>query len=204
MSNKSLKVAAVTGILAIAAVAAYWYWSPYLAVRQMQTAAQERDADAFNERVDYPKLRESFKGQFSALMAEQLGQTAASDSPIAALGAMLGMALADRMIDALVRPETMMRAMQNGQLSPGEKQPSNVPPSAADAVAQGAPNDATSPKKDKPRWAYERKSTNRLVAYAIDPEKPELDNSQRLGVVFQRNGFADWKLTEVRLPASPK
>lgn len=204
MSTKSLKIAAVTGILVVAAIAAYWYWSPYLAVRQMQTAAQERDAEAFNERVDYPKLRESFKSQFSALMADQLGQTAASDTPFAALGAMLGMALADRMIDALVRPETMMRAMQNGHLSPSGKQPSTASPSEADVGAQGAPNDATSPKKDKPKWAYERKSTNSLVAYAINPAKPELDNSQRLGVVFQRNGFADWKLTEVRLPASPK
>jgi len=202
MSTKSSKVAVVTGILVIAAIAAYWYWSPYLAVRQLQTAAQARDADAFNERVDYPKLRESFKSQFSALMTDKIGETANSGNGFAALGTMLGMALADRMIDALVRPETMMRAIQNGQLTAGGRQSSDASHQVTDIP--GAPNEGASTKKDEPKWAYERKSADKLVAYAVDPDKPDLSNSQRLGVVFQRNGFADWKLTEVRLPASPK
>jgi len=55
MFSKAIKVAAVTGILAIAVIAGYWHWSPYLAPRLMQTAAQDKDADAFNERVHYAK-----------------------------------------------------------------------------------------------------------------------------------------------------
>ena len=200
MNSKTIKIAVVSGILAIAA---YWYWSPYLAVRQMQSAAQDSDADAFNERVDYPKLRESFKGQFSAMMVDKLGETESSENGFAAFGAMLGMAMVDRMVDALVRPETMMRAMQNGQLSTNGKPPSGGA-TASPGDSQDTPTSAGAPEKDTPKWAYERKGMNKLIAYAIDPGAPEEVNSDRFGVVFQRNGFADWKLTEVRLPALNK
>jgi len=53
-------------------VGAYWYWSPFLAMHQLRTAAREGDTDSFNDRVNYPRLRESLKGQFSAMMAEKL------------------------------------------------------------------------------------------------------------------------------------
>ena len=200
MNSKTIKIAVVSGILAIAA---YWYWSPFLAVRQMQSAAQDRDADAFNEHVDYPKLRESFKGQFSAMMADKLGETQSSENAFAAFGAMLGMAMVDRMVDALVQPETMMRAMQNGQLSTNGK-PTSGGASASPSVSPETQTSAGAPEKDKLKWDYERKGTNKLIAYAIDPGEPEEANSDRLGIVFQRNGFADWKLTEVRLPALNK
>lgn len=195
MASKTIKAAAV---IAIVAIAGYWYWSPFLAVRQLQAAAQKRDADAFNERVDYPKLRESLKGQFSAMMAEQMAVTRDSSNPFAALGTMLGLAVANQFVDAMVRPETVMRAMQDGQLSPKTKQPSGAPssekPEAAKAESQ----------EDKPKWSYERKNVDKLIAYATDSKKPDVPNQQKFGMVFERNGFANWKLTEFRLPAMNK
>ena len=65
--------------LAAAAWSSCWpsrptrYWSPILALRSLQTAAQDGDAEAFNEHVDYPRLRDSVKGQFSATLAQKLG-----------------------------------------------------------------------------------------------------------------------------------
>jgi len=41
-----------------------------------------------------------------------------------------------------------------------------------------------------------------MTAYAIDPARPDAPNDERLGLVFERSGFADWKLTDIRLPAS--
>jgi hypothetical protein len=205
MSSITTKAVVSAGALVVAAIAGYWYWSPYLAIRQMQTAANENDADAFNKRVDYSKLRESLKGQFSAMLTEQLGTAQGSGNDFAkagtAFGTMLGLAMVNTMVDALVRPETVMRAMHKGQMSP-----KGVPPtegSTSPAVNQGAPA-ATTPNDEKPGWSYERKGADKLIAYANDPSKPEATAADKFGVVLQRTGFADWKLTEIRLPTLAK
>ena len=194
MTPKIIKTAAVVTVVAIAG---YWYWSPFLAIRQMQSAAQAKDADAFNERVDYPKLRESLKGQLSAVMGEQMTKTQDAGNPFAALGSMLGLAMVDRFVDAMVRPETVMRAMQDGQMSPVAVKPSDAPAPTSSNPDSQAPAEA---REDKPKWTYERKGVDKLIAYATDPQKPGAQNSEKLGVVFERSGFANWKLTEVRLP----
>lgn len=41
-----------------------------------------------------------------------------------------------------------------------------------------------------------------MTAYAVDPERPDVPNSERLGLVFERSGFVDWKLTDLRIPAA--
>lgn len=197
MASKAIKAVAIASVVAIAG---YWYWSPFLTVRQLQSAAQKKDADAFNQHVDYPKLRKSLKGQFSAMFADKLGKPADSDNEFAkagaALGTMIGMAVVNPFVDAMVQPEAIMRAMQDGQLSPEIALPAQ---SAGKQDKQ-----SSEPKEDKLKWAYERKGVNKLVAYAMDPKKPDEKNQEKLALVFQRNGFANWKLTEVRLPALNK
>lgn len=175
---KSKFIAGVT-VLAIA-VGGYWYYSPHIAMKAMQSAAQKQDADAFNERVDYPKLRESFKGQMSALMAEKVGDT----SGAGALGAMLGLAMVNQFVDALVRPEVVMRAMQSGRFQSG-----------SGANKGTAESGAPSKKVD---WRIKRKGVDRVIAYASEPGQPA--DAQATGLVFERQGFSDWKLTEIRLP----
>ena len=157
----------------------------------MKAAAEAHDADTLNEHVDYAKLRESFKGQLAAMMAEKLGSTSRSGSDAekagAALGSMLGMAMVDRLVDTMVRPEMVMKALQGAEVSP---KPSAGPSAAADAGGQ--------PKKPDVKWSYDRKSTDKLIAYAEDSSKPD---DKKVGFVFERSGFADWKLTEIRLPS---
>ena len=176
MKTKPLLAAIV---VATASVGGYWYYSPYLVLKSMREAAQRKDADAFNERVDYPKVRENLKGQMSAMMAEKAG---GSENGFAAFGAMLGMALANQMVEALVRPEVVMRAMQSGEMKQ-KSAPTN--------------QNAQTESGQKPvEWALERKNLNKVIAYRQEPGK---QTDKDVGMVFERNGFADWKLTEIRL-----
>lgn len=178
MNAKAVK----TGLIAAAfALGAYWYYSPYLAMSSMQTAAQNNDADTVNEHVDYPKLRESLKGQMSAMMTERLGK--ASSTGAEALGAALGMAMVHQFVEAFVRPEAVMQAMKSGKLDP--------------KASEGSP--AREGNAKKPDWTVERKGADKVIAYARDPEAA--DSSRAVGLVFERYGFAKWKLTEIRMPA---
>jgi len=190
MSTRT-RLATMAGALLIAATGAYWYWSPYLAMNSMQSATEKQDTDAFNQYVDYPKLRESLKGQFSAMMTRELGTRPASGSDMenagAALGTMLGLAFADRFIDAMVRPEVVMQAMAEGKLQN---------PARRVQTDTGAP---ASQDRDDIKWSVERKGVDRVVARGT---QGHVSLEETPGFVFDRSGFASWKLTEIRLPAS--
>ncbi len=147
----------------------------------MQAAAQAQDADAFNDYVDYPKVRESLKGQMAALMADKLGGSEQGGAQ--SIGAALGMAMVGPMVDAFVRPEMVMKAMQDGKFQPR---------------LGSAKTDEGTKSSTEVKWDIQRKGANKIIAYGQDAEAA----SNGPGFVFQRDGFVGWKLTEVRLPAS--
>jgi hypothetical protein len=174
----------IGGLLALSlSIGAHWYYSPYIAMNGMVSAAKSRDADKFNEYVDYPSLRESFKGQFSAKMAEVMGKQ--SSNPFGAFGAMLGMTLINQMVDALVRPELVMKMMEEGKTQQPNK-----------SASEKQSGDASETKA--PKWEFDRKGTDLLLATPIQ----EGSSDSQPVFVFRRAGYANWKLTEVRLPAT--
>lgn len=183
MSNTT-KAAIAAIALAVSGVGAYWYYLPYIAMKQMRTAAEQRDADSFNDHVDYSKVRESLKGQLAAMMAEKLGSEGGASGGFEGLGAALGLALINPMIDAMVRPEMVMRSMQEGKFKP-------LPSAAGNSTGTAEP-------AKEPKWEFDRVGANKLIAYAVDPDGKA---GTQVGAVFERSGFADWKLTELRLPA---
>lgn len=268
MNTLQKRVLAAACAVAVLGVAGYWYWSPYLVMRQMRNAAANVDADSFNDHVDYPKLRESLKGQLSARIA---GELESQSNPGSAFGTMLGLALVDKLVDAVVRPEMIMRAMEDGNFQLQGRQRDagignirrtaaqtdintlsqavklykldhGVYPSTqqglqvlADPAARpdgngsyierlpkdpwGHPYNYASPGKDgvgfeisyspppgeegvpKTReltWRIERKGINKILVHADTKDGASAKAGPLL--VMRREGFADWKLTEIRLP----
>jgi hypothetical protein len=186
MKNRIGKLALAAIFLAVLGVAVYWYWSPFLALRSMQAAARAHDAQAFNEHVDYAKLRDSLKLQLAAAMDEKLATSLDAHHPLATLGKLMGGAMVDKLVDAMVRPETVMRGMQSGQFGPRE-------PVAAAGLG-GTPA-ASGPEEARPQWDWVRTGSDKLVAYQTNDS-----GGKRVEIVFERSGFANWKLTDVRLP----
>jgi len=193
-----IKAAAAGLLIAVAAATGgYWYYSPVLSMKSMQSALEKRDADTFNQYVDYERLRESFKGQMSAMMAEQMGTRGSSGtSGAGALGAMLGLAMVNQMVDAFIRPEVVMRLMQSGEMDSAGRdgRPKQSSGSSGPSGSKGTPDSG-----DDIRWEIERKGFNRVIAYRM--ESGETDTARALGVVFERYGFSQWKVTELRMPA---
>lgn len=176
-------------LLAAAGVTGYWHYSPYITLNAMRAAAEAKDFQAFNERVDYPKVRESVKSQLATKLAGQMRSDAdegQSSKSFKALGAAFAMALANPLVDAVVRPEFVMATLTKGEIEV-------VPGEVKEAVGVAGPNTA----KPKPKWAFDRQGPNKLLVYAKDPENPK---DMKAGLLFERSGFADWKLTGLSLP----
>lgn len=176
-----IKIAIGSMILLLAGLAGYWHYSPYLVMSSMRSAAEQRDAQAFNAHVDYPRLRESIKSQMNEVMAAPIADAPAGNTGFAAMGAALARAIINPMIDMMVSPEFMMTAMKKGDLGVSGAQP--------DTGAQAELD-------KKVEWTIQRDGVNRVVATPITDTKPQ---DKQPSVVFERSGFATWKLVSVHL-----
>ena len=155
-----------------------WYLaSPYIALHQMRTAAENRDAEALSEHIDFPALKEDLKASFSAKMMAEAAK-AQSDEPFAAAGSALAMAMIGPMIDAMVTPQAVAMMMK------GEK-PSPTNMAEQSSEPQREPNVSASYKG--------------LNTFAVTVSEPE-DQTSSFKLIFKRHGFFNWKLTSAELP----
>ncbi|MFC5549505.1 DUF2939 domain-containing protein [Massilia aerilata] len=179
MNTLQKRILAVLAILVAAGVAAYWYWSPWLAMRELRDAAVAADAARFNEHVDFPRVRASLKSQFSARMQRDPADAGNN------LGSLLAGVLVDKLIDTAVRPETIMFAMREGKFKIGNGHGS-------------APEDGQDTgEARKTVWRTERQGLNTILFHG---EREGGARGDAMALVMQRQGFADWKLTDIRLP----
>ncbi len=174
MSSRSSGGIKFAVAVALVGVAAYWYWSPVLALGQLKSAAKAMDGESFNAYVDYPRLRESMKDE---VMTKVAG-VSPSDKSTGAAG-LLGQVFVSGMIEALVRPEMVMRMMKEGAVQPEAEQ-------------------AAAKDDSKTDWSSQREGLNTFVAYVGDEGEPQ---EKRLGLVMERSGFASWRLVGMRMPA---
>jgi hypothetical protein len=162
--------------LVLCAAVVYLYFTPYLAVRKMQAAAESGDSRTLERMVDFPALRTSLKDEVRTAAARQV--TGERRSRAAAVGgAVVGMvagAVTDPVVNAVVTPTGVGLLLQGRR--PGE-----------------------SPAEEG-RWRKEVRisrgyeGTNRFVVRYLDRQSGE----ERLTLVLRREGL-DWRLTGVRL-----
>jgi hypothetical protein len=195
-------------VIVVAAVLGYGYASPYVALDRLKRAADARDVATVNEYVDYPALRDSLKLQVTGLLTRRLGH---SGNPLAAIGAMIGVALIGPLVDAYATPDGVA-ALLNGMPprgEPGERPP--PPPTAstdhaanpaapAQPTAPGsnasnasdAPNGTTPPQPPQTTAGY-RSVNEFVVSYQHGV------GDTRYSAIFTRQGLFSWKLSAVDL-----
>jgi hypothetical protein len=154
-----------------------FYASPYLTLYQMYQAVEHRDAQAISSSVDFPALRASVKENLQSVV---LKETAKQNNPILNLiGAALGSALADPVLDRMVTPEGVMALLEGQRLQAG----------ANDG------EQSLSQKVEKVDVNARYESFNQFVVGV----KPKGEDVPPVDVVLSREGLG-WKITGVRLP----
>ena len=177
MKARTIAIAALLAVMLGAA--GWWFGSPWWTLRQVQRAADARDAAALSAYVDYPALRTDVKQQAQ----RTISQAAATDDPLIALGAAVAGVLVDPAVEALVTPDGV--AAMFAQAPVAETPVEKAPP------ARGAPFGL--PKLD--------------LGHAPKIERIGLDQfrvADRAGrgtARFVRHGLG-WRLAGIRLAVS--
>lgn len=171
--KKSVVIAIVK--IVIFGVVGIYFGSPYLAARNLQNAAIEADADELEASVDFPAVRESLKSQLNvAMMTEMQNDPEMKDNPFAGLGAMLVPAMVDKMIDAYVTSDGLAAMVR------GQKPNKNSKPVSNEKI------EFNSSYVSLDRFKVTMRNT------ALNEDGPSL--------LFDREGFASWKLVKIELP----
>lgn len=171
-----MKKIALAAAVAAIALAASVYASPYYALHQMKTAIAERNVDALASHVDFPALRESIKSQLEKTMGDSIQVATASDNPFAAMGQAMVTTMLGKMVDAMVSPEGVAAMVSKS--------------------AVGADADQNTPA------AGAQEKTDYSVAYAGWDKfvvRAKADGDEKGGLVLQRHGLWDWKLSAIEL-----
>ena len=168
---------AAASVLLIAIGVGWYVESPSWTLKQMASAAQDRNADKLSAYVDYPKLRETTKSQLKAAAAAKM--TSGTANGWEALGMMVGMSMIDNMIDGMFTPEgvaAMFAAAKNtpNASKPRPKRPFDIDASKAEIVRDGFD-----------RFRLHEKG------------KPGQDGD----LVFERHGLS-WKLAQIKVPVN--
>jgi hypothetical protein len=192
-------------VIVVIAALGFAYATPYIALNNLKRAADARDAQTVNQYVDFPALRESLKEQVAGLLTRRLGAHS-NGNPLAAIGAMIGVALIGPLVDAYATPDGVA-ALLNGMPprgDPGERPPAppaanNPPDAAATAPAPAAPangnaaNVNSAPPQPPQTTAGYRGLNEFVVAYQHGA------GDARYSAIFRREGVFTWKLAAVNL-----
>lgn len=169
-------------LLAVLFAGVWMYFTPWLALKKIQAAAERGDAETLNEMVDFPAFRESVKQNVRSAVSREIEGVGGEKNPLAALGGMLAGALASPMVDAFVTPEGIA-ALTSGS-RPGKD---------GDGAEKDGKGDGIDVDVDVKR---EYETLDRFVVHFVDQE----NGNERVALVMRREGLAGWKLVGVRLP----
>ncbi|WP_417069815.1 DUF2939 domain-containing protein [Niveibacterium terrae] len=173
MSGKiKISIAALFVVLGVG-----FFFTPYLAVNSLRSAAEARDAEKLASHVDFPALKESLKATFNARLAAEVAKGKQGNA-FSALGAAMAAAFINPMIDALVTPESLAMMMKGAKPQSGK---------------DGVPSKESDPGADI-SMSYE--SFNRFVVAV----KARGEAEEPVVFVFNRDGIIFWKLSAIRLP----
>lgn len=175
-------------IAALMAVGAYAA-SPLLAVRGLQTAARDGDADKLQRLVDFPAVRESLKGQLNALIIESMrSDPELRDNPFAGFAAVLAPAIVNQAVDGYVTPDGLARMLQAKPPEPTMLSTAEAPPPPGEAGVRAG--------KAVIKHGYRGLDTYTVTSTGAD--KP----GAQFNFVLHRQGLFGWKLARIELPKS--
>ncbi|CAG4903485.1 DUF2939 domain-containing protein [Paraburkholderia saeva] len=205
-NRRSFRAFLIT-IIVIVGVAAlgYGYASAYVALDRLKRAADARDAETVNEYVDFPALRESLKQQVTGLLARRL-DAQHNGNPLAAIGAMIGVALIGPLVDAYATPDGVA-ALLNGMPprgEPGERPPepaaggtAEAPPAGTATAPAAAAGSAASARQTPPQPPQTTAAYRGINEFVVTYQHGVGDT--RYSAILRRDGLFSWKLSAVDL-----
>jgi hypothetical protein len=162
--------------LVLFAVIGWLYFTPYMALNELQAAAEAGDADALNEMVDFPALRTSIKTEVQGAISRGIQK---DGGVFAAAAAAVTGVIVEPVVNAAVTPQGISLMMK------GER----------------PTDDEAADRKDDDSWRESTKIGRRYEAsdrFVVE-YRDRRSGDERISLVMQRDGLR-WRLSGIRFP----
>ena len=153
-----------------------------MAFAALKDAAKSGDRDRLEQVVDFPAVRENLKSDLSARIVKAASTDSSGNEFAAGLAALLGPAVIDRMVDAMVTPDGLAELLRRGTI----KFPNHAGEAAID---DKKPLQVTSGYRTLDRF--------RVVLTRGD----DLERSG-FALTMERRGLFSWRLIRIDVPES--
>ena len=175
------RVSALSLFVVVASTAAAFLAAPYLCFAQMKSAMRDRNPGMLANYVDFPAVRDSLRTQFGERLMAEAGK-GGGGGPFAAVGAALGAAVMNPLIDGLVTPDALALMVRGSECRQREGRSSDWP-----AVADlGCGPMASASYEDMGHF---------VITFADRGGR-----ARPAAFVMTREGVFTWRVTAIRLP----
>jgi hypothetical protein len=184
MKAKLKKIGIAATIAVVIVGAGYYLASPYLAIQSIRRNFLEKNVDQLTKYIDYPALRENIKPQMGTIVLEYMKNDPSLDgNPFANLADFFVGPMVNSMVDEYVSPSGLEIFIDIEIPDANENQETQN-----SIVAQGSFEKAL----DEISMGYN--DLNNFQATLTT------DDDREFHLLFNREGFATWKLKSVILP----
>lgn len=207
-ARKPLATSIAVGVaLIVLVLAVLAYASPYLVLSRLRDAVQAHNADMINRYVDYPALRVSLKQQVTQMLSQRV-DSEKLQHPLAALGALVGMAFVSPLVDAYATPDGVAALLEG---MPPRGEPGEAPPSVANEPSEQAPQPQATPSQppasasaapnaQQAQQAQQAKASagyRDMDTFAVTYTRSAAGSPY--SVIFHRRGWFSWQIDAVEL-----
>ncbi|MFK7896362.1 MAG: DUF2939 domain-containing protein [Myxococcota bacterium] len=184
----------IVGIVVVACLAAAYFWfSPVVALSGFRTAIEEEDAAGLEDRVDFPAVRTSLKAEFNAQILAGSPKGVA-ENPLGAFAIGLASKVVDGIVDASVTPAGL------AQLARGHSKTPSTAGGRHEGRGRRGETSSTTEEEQGELFADARMDRETLSRFSVWVPN---DDDEELRFVFRRRGIS-WWLTAIELPRDPE
>ena len=188
------KIFGYSAIAASVFTGCYAFASPWLALRDLTLAFEDKDTRKIEKLVDFSELREDIKVTAKAAMMKSAA-IELEGNPFAAMGIMMANAIVDPIIDQVISPAGLQLFFSAGEMSGGtDGLPENIDALARDLIPSSDGGETSRGIEVKTEYIG-------ITEFEVQVRNEEMFN-ESVSFYMRREGLGDWKVDGIRIPES--
>lgn len=165
--------------------AGFYAASPYVALHQIQNAAEQKDFQTLGSYINFPKVQDSIKTQLKAELDSEINHTT-EQNEFAMLGTMFAATLVDGLVEKIVTPQGLENLM-SGQDVLQQLQMKKIQ----------EPTEQSASDTDTQDWQFD---TDYQSLNTLNVNVKKSDSTEAVTVQLERDGLFGWKIIGIELP----